>query len=105
MYSGGDVITLADAETGIRQGEFKLDATVVCALAYGPWPHLLTVASDNGVHILDTRTGKEVVRLNGGQGTVRSVALSFDQGLLATGGDDTTVLLWDLRPILARTNP
>jgi RNA polymerase sigma factor (sigma-70 family) len=103
VCSGDNVITLADADTGTRQGEIRLDASDIHALAFGPWPNLLTVATDKGVHILDTRTGKEVVHLNGGQGAVYSLAYSLDQGLLATGGADTTVLLWDTIPILART--
>ncbi len=102
IASGENVITLADAEGGAKQSEIKLDARVVHALAYGPLFHQLTAATDNGVHILDRRTVKEVIHLHGGQGAVRSLAFSFDQGLLATGGADTTVILWDMLPIMAR---
>jgi RNA polymerase sigma factor (sigma-70 family) len=102
VWSGANLITLVNEETRIPQSEIRLDARVVHALAFGPSPDLLTVGTDNGIHILDTRTGKEVLRWNGHNGAVRSLAYSLEQGLLATGGVDTTVLLWDLNSIFER---
>ncbi len=68
VWSGEKTITLADAETGKRQGEIKLDTNTVSALAYGPLPHLLTVATGSEVRIIDWQTGKGTRRLNGARG-------------------------------------
>ncbi len=102
VWSGGNVITLAHAETGIRHWEIKVDARVVRALAFGPRPDLLTIASENGIHIVNCQTGDELVRLNGGLGGASSLAYSLDRDLLACGCLDSTVLLWDVKSILGR---
>ena len=47
------------------------------------------------VHLWDLAAEKEVHVLKGHQGPIGSLAFSPDGKLLATGSDDTTVLLWD----------
>jgi dipeptidyl aminopeptidase/acylaminoacyl peptidase len=47
------------------------------------------------VHLWDLAAGTEIQVLKGHQGAISSLAFSPDGKLLATGSDDTTVLLWD----------
>jgi WD40 repeat protein len=57
---------------------------------------LVAVASANGsVLVLNTRKGETVATLKGHTGTVRAVAFAPDSGLLASGGDDNTIRLWN----------
>jgi WD40 repeat protein len=57
--------------------------------------------SDGLVTVYDTFTGKEILRRNGGQGTVQSLAFSRDGRKVASGGANTTVLVWEV-PIPTR---
>ncbi len=84
----------------------------VTALAFSPDGKLLAAANNLNisrrlrtqergdsrrprVHLWDTAAEKELPPLEGHQGSVASLSFSPDGKLLATGGNDTTVLLWD----------
>ena len=54
--------------------------------------------SDGLVIVHDTFTGRELFRRNTGQGVVYGLAFSRDGRKLATGGANTTVLVWALPP-------
>jgi WD40 repeat protein len=56
------------------------------------------------VHLWDLEAGKELRRL-GQPGGVRSVAFSPSGNLLATGGGDTTTVLWDLAKLVPAPRP
>jgi hypothetical protein len=51
---------------------------------------------EGSVRLFDAATGKELTRLAGHNGPVRALAFAPDSDLLASAGDDTTVLVWDL---------
>jgi WD40 repeat protein len=53
------------------------------------------------IRLLDVATGRELARLEGHRGYVPALAFSSDGSLLATGGSDTTVVVWDLSPYRA----
>jgi RNA polymerase sigma factor (sigma-70 family) len=52
--------------------------------------------SDPSVHLLEVATGKESQAFTGHRGGVLSLACSADGKTLVSGGNDTTLLVWDL---------
>jgi WD40 repeat protein len=87
---------LIDLTTGnqIGVGPHK-DA--VWAVAYSPdGKRAASVGHDHKVCLLDTATGKLLARFDAQQGPVFSVAFTSNSKTLLTGGEDTTVVLWDI---------
>jgi WD40 repeat protein len=52
--------------------------------------------ADLTVHLVEVWTGREFRRLPGHRGRIHALAFSPDSQRLATGGEDTTVLVWDV---------
>ena len=50
----------------------------------------------NSVHLYDIITGELIRKFDGSQGSIYSMAFSPNGRTLATGGTDTTILLWDM---------
>lgn len=72
--------------------------TAVNATAIHPHGNLLSVASDQtAVDLIDVRTGKEVMQLIGHVGYTFSCDWSNDGRWLATGNEDHTTRIWDIR--------
>jgi WD40 repeat protein len=59
---------------------------------------------DGMVSVHDTFTGRELFRRNTGQGAVGALAFSRDGRKLATGGANTTIMVWSL-PMLETPRP
>jgi WD40 repeat protein len=60
---------------------------------------------DGAVSILDLYTGRELHTFKGHLGPVSQIAFSHNVKLLATAGDDTTTLVWDLAAIARQPAP
>ena len=64
------------------------------------------------IKVFDASLGKEVASLNGHNGAIASLIFAADGKTLVSGGNDTTILLWDLvrikrepRPQIAELQP
>jgi WD40 repeat protein len=93
VTAGVERATLATArETGSAGKPIE----EVGALAFAPDGRTIAVAVEETVSLWDVETGRRVTDLVGHEGKVRRLAYSSDGTLLASGGHDRTVRLWDV---------
>jgi WD40 repeat protein len=67
-------------------------------LAVVPW-------KDSTIRLRDAATGKIVAEFTGHRGRVSSVAFSPDGRLLAAGGADSTILVWQRNALVRPKGP
>jgi WD40 repeat protein len=103
--ASGDVsgkVTLWDVATRTKRTTLAAASDKVfyeeVQLAFSPDGGTLAVAVDRAVQLWDVATGRRVASLSGHEGTVLCLAYSPDSTLLASGGHDRTVRLWDVTP-------
>jgi WD40 repeat protein len=72
---------------------------------YSPDGKVLAIWRNNTVDLWDALTGRKHGRLEGHEGNINQAAFAPGGGMLATAGDDTTILLWDLHAILRKEKP
>jgi WD40 repeat protein/tRNA A-37 threonylcarbamoyl transferase component Bud32 len=96
VLSGGadHVLRLWDAATGKLQLQFGQTAYAVACVASAGGVAL--AGQGAGVRLYSLADGRELDRLSGHTGAVRSIAVSRDGRLALTGGDDRTARLWDV---------
>lgn len=60
--------------------------------------------SDSTIHVFDALVSRELARFQGHAGLVQSLELQVagDRPLLSSGGSDTTILVWNLAPVMEK---
>jgi RNA polymerase sigma factor (sigma-70 family) len=94
-------VRLWDAATGKVRMAFQAQ-NWVGSLAFSSSGRILAGGEDQGglIHLWEVPTGQAIRRITGPQGSVRCLAFAQDGRTLASGGGDTTILLWDLLGIV-----
>jgi WD40 repeat protein len=88
-----------DLATGKQRQQILLSAGRVGPVAFAPNGKLFAVACSGpaeSIRLVEVPTGREVRKLEGFRGRVRSLAFLPDGRRLASGMDDGSALLWDL---------
>jgi hypothetical protein len=80
----------------VRTGEMLDSLYKRNAAAFSPDGRLLALADDEQITVMETLTRAKRIAFSGHRGPITSLAFSADGGVLASGGLDTTILLWDV---------
>jgi hypothetical protein len=95
-------VALWDLATGTRALQLPNPPREISAVAVSADGRFLAFGTNSGViHLQDLLTEKEAARLEGHRGVVWSLAFGVD-GRLASGSDDSTVLVWDAPKLLTK---
>jgi WD40 repeat protein len=93
-------VTWWDLATGKVRNQVFLPEQGAGPVAFSPDGKLFAVASSEPgarIRLMETATGKEVWRIEGFRGVVRSLAFMPDGRRLVSGMDDSSALVWDLK--------
>ena len=96
-YGSGNLVKIADADTGKTLRIFRGHDAPVLAVTFSPDGTLIATASGDGTaRISDSATGRLRLRLTGHDYAVTAVAFSPDGARLATASGDRTARVWDV---------
>ncbi len=90
-------VTIWNLETGKRIGELPSSKSIQFVRFSPDGNSILFGGDDALVHVYDLSSLREIMTLKGHSGTVNSFGFSGDGKYLATGSDDSSVVIWDWR--------
>ncbi len=102
-----DIFTIQGAKRKVRSWSLKngqeIDPTEmklrqIASVVRNDDRYLIS-GSQNTIKVWDLQIGQEVCRLQGHTSLVTAVAVSEDQSLIVSGGEDRTVRIWGISPL------
>jgi WD40 repeat protein len=95
--SGGSLVHLWDLDTGKALAKLPVEHNYSCLLAFTPDGKTLATSGtlDKTIRLFDVASRKERLKLER-PSSLHDFALSADGAMLAAGGDDGTIPLWDV---------
>ena len=101
--TGQEVATLRGHTNGVNSVSFSPDGQILASGSGDPFA--ARGGDDRTVRLWDVDTGQEIATLRGHKHAVHSVSFSPDGQILASGSEDTTILLWDMSPYVTPSVP
>jgi WD40 repeat protein len=101
-------IVLCDGKTGRILGRMDDSGKATSgyeAVSFSPDGRLFVTTDNTVVYLWEVATRKEVRRLEGHRGDVRSVSFSLNGRRLATSSGDSTCLIWDVGRVVDAQQP
>jgi WD40 repeat protein len=107
------LVRLLESATGAQRLSIRAEEDGAVGLAFSPGGGVLATwprgrdgrRASFPVRLWDALTGRELGRLDGHRGRVNQAAFAPDGKTLATAGDDTTVLIWDIADLVQPAAP
>ncbi len=102
------LVTLWDLASGSQHKQVILPEEGPGPVAFAPDGKLFAVASTRPgpiIRLMETATGREVQKIDGFRGTVRSLAFLPGGKRLVSGMEDGSALVWDLARVADRRKP
>ena len=98
LGSGREVVAYRGHATELKAEDKAEDSNVLRAAGVAFSPDGKIIASTGGIdiHLWDPATGQRLKTLSGHQAPVKPVAFGPDPNTLVSGGDDKTVIVWDV---------
>jgi WD40 repeat protein len=90
-----------ETRTGQSTGRGSDDGILGRPASFSADERLLATTTNSQVFLWDVATGTLLTRLVGHRGRIASIDFSPDGKRLVSGGDDTTILVWDIEPHVA----
>ncbi len=102
-------LRVVDPETGLDRAVFDVPGQLLFRVAASPDGAMLALATSQGggkgiVSLRDAETGRELARVSAHAVMALSLAWRPDGGLLASGGPDNTIRVWDPRDLAEVTS-
>ena len=94
--SGDKTIRLWHADTGELPLTFPEQSNRVRSIAFSPDGQTIASGISGTIYMSDLATGKHIATFTGHADRVQSVAFSPDGKLLVSGGNEGTVILWNV---------
>ena len=94
--SADKTICLWHADTGELLLTFPEQSNRVKSIAFSPDGQTIASGTFGTIYMSDLATGKHIATLTGHADRVQSIAFSPDGKMLVSGGNEGTVMLWDL---------
>jgi WD40 repeat protein len=95
LIVGGESVTVFDLQTGAEIRRWRVGRTRDMALSRDG--KILATAVGDGISLWDPSSGAKLAQLPGHASWVSALAFAPQGDLLASGGDDTTILVWDVQ--------
>ncbi len=97
LYNDDQPVQLWNLQTGQELSTLSLDFDYHCPPALNPTGEILAVSSGREFALWDVQTKKLIYKFIGHSGNIEEIVFSQDGLIVASGGYDCTIKLWNLQ--------
>ncbi|HMF16106.1 MAG TPA: WD40 repeat domain-containing protein [Gemmataceae bacterium] len=105
VAGGRSGITVWEVLTGKMINELWNDAKITAVCVCSDARTFLSCDTNGWIKVWDFTSTKPLGKLTGKSGAVRAISSDSNGAVVAAGNDNSTILIWDIRPLLASHPP